>query len=266
MKLHTNVFLALLVFAFTAYSANAVHADIVAADSFPTDGALVGQIPSPGPGLAWASHSGAGNKPIMVTGGGVVLDQSTGSGEDVNTRFAAFGATDTIYARFDFSLASGLGAVNPDANGLYFAHFKDATFGFRGRTGVLSPAAAGDFVLGINADSSNLGAGAQWASDLSFDTVYRTVISYNAATGESRLWLDPTDVNSTNIGHTATAGTLIESFAFRQSNDFTGSQLIDNLVVATNFDQALSGVPEPGSVGLLVLGAIGLVSRRRRNA
>ena len=98
-------------------------ADIFVNEDFShTDGALVGNIPTPGPGNAWAAHSGAGNKAVQVTSGAILLTQSGGSGEDVNSSFTAIGATDTIYSRFDVSLASGQ-TVDPDGNGMYFAHF-----------------------------------------------------------------------------------------------------------------------------------------------
>lgn len=229
-----------------------------------SDGALVGQTPTPGPGGTWAAFSGAGNKPIQVSSGTISLEQSSGSGEDVATSYTAQSATATTYARFDFSLPSGQ-TVDPDGSGLYFALFKDdGTSTFRGRTGVLSPAAGGDFQLAINADSSDLGSGAQWASDLSFDTTYTTVISWNAATGESKLWLDPVNEASTSISHTGSnTGTLLSTFAFRQSNDYTGSQIIDNLCVATSFDQALTCTPEPTSLLLMVFGMAGIATRRR---
>ncbi len=231
------------------------------------DGGLVGQTPTPGPGAAWAAHSGAGNKPIQVSSGEVTLTQSGGSGEDVNTAFSARSGQATTYARFDFRLPGGQ-TVDPDADGLYFAHFKDDGFFFKARTGVLSPTAAGDFALAINAESSNLGAGATWPSDLSFDTTYRVVISFNAATAESKLWLDPVDESSASISHTGTfLNDKMSQFAFRQSNDYTGSQIVDNLVVGRSFKQALTGIPEPSSVVLMLLGtaAIGLIGYRKNN-
>lgn len=221
-------------------------------DTFSYTGALTSN--------GWAAHSGAGNKTIMSDGSAASLEQSGGSGEDINLAFAALGATDKVYAGFDLTLASGQ-TVNPDGNGLYFAHFKDSGFTFVGRTGVLSPASSGDFVLAINADDSDLGSGTSWASDLSFDTTYRVVISYDAATGTSQLWVDPVNEASTNVSHTASSGTLVEAFALRQSNDYTGSQLIDNVSVATTFSEALT-IPEPASLALLGLGGLAMLRRR----
>ena len=92
--------------------------------------------------------------------------------------------------------------------------------------------------------------GATWPTDLSFDTTYRAVISWDSASGESKLWLDPTDESSDSISDTkSSVGTLIEAFALRQSNDYVGTQLIDNLVVATTFAEALAGTGTGGVAG-----------------
>ncbi len=225
------------------------------------DGPLVGQ--SPQRGAAWAAHSGEGNKPIQVSSGEISLEQSGGSGEDVNSAFAAQSDTATTYARFDFQLPNGndenSDIENVDGSGNYFAHFKDSGFAFRARTGVVAASAGGDFGLAINADSSNLGEGATWPSDLSFDTTYRVVISWNAETGESRLWLNPETRLSPSISHTGgNTGDLMEAFAFRQSNDYDGLQFIDNLAVATSF------IPEPTALLLMLVGLLATTSCARR--
>jgi len=140
----------------------------------------------------------------------------------------------------------------------------DAGFAFRGRTGVLSPAGGGDYALAINADNSNLGAGATWASDLDFDTSYRVLFSWNAGTGESRLWVDPVDMASTSISHTGVnTGDIIQAVAFRQSNDYTGLVQIDDITAADNFAQGLV-IPEPHTVMLALFGGLLAILRRRR--
>ena len=114
----------------------------------------------------WVAHSGAGNKVIQANGSVATLDFSSGSGEDVSLSWApALTATDDVYASFTLNVPSG-NPVNPDNNGSYFLHFKDAGFAFRGRFGLLSPAGTGDFGVAINASGSSLGGGAVWPDDL----------------------------------------------------------------------------------------------------
>ena len=208
--------------------AAAASAQVTGTDSF----SYTGDLTSNG----WTAHSGAGNKPINSDGSITTLDFSSGSGEDINLACAPFGDMATSYASFTLNVPSG-NPVNPDNNGSYFAHLKDGGFGFRARTGLLSPAATGDFGIGINADSSSVGNGAVWAADLAFDTDYLVVISYDAATGTSNLWIDPASMASTSVSHTGTnVGTVIESFALRQSNDHTGFITVDNVVIGSSFD------------------------------
>jgi hypothetical protein len=196
----------------------------------------------------------------MADGAIATLDQSTGSGEDINRSFPALGATDTVYAGFDLRVdTADLGLL--DASGLYLAHFKNDGFNFRARTGVVQPPGGRGWGLAINGDNSNLGAGATWPSDLMFDTWYRVVISWDAGTGEAELWLNPTVQTDPSITHTgASFGDLIEGFALRQSNDYTGFQGIDNVFVGRTFGDVV--VPEPASLLLLSLGGLVLLRRR----
>lgn len=219
--------------------ASTASAQIYASDNFSYTGALTSN--------GWSAHSGAGNKVINANGSYATLDFSSGSGEDVNLPFTsgALGASDDVYASFTLNVPSG-NPVNPDGNGSYCAHFKDSGFGFRGRFGLLSPAGSGDFTVAINTSSANLGAGGVWATDLSFDTNYTIIISYDAATGDSNLWVDPTSVSSTSVTANGAAGTLIETVCLRQSNDHTGFIYISELVAGDTFGDVLP-VPSGGA-------------------
>lgn len=246
--------------------ASAASAQVLTSDDFGYTGALTAN--------GWTAHSGAGNKVINSNGSFATLEFSSGSGEDINLPFAAQTATDVTYASFTLNVPSG-NPVNPDNNGSYFAHFKDVSFAFRARTGLLSPAASGDFGLGINANSSSIGNGAVWANDLAFDTNYKVVVSWDAATGESKLWVDPTSAASTSISHTGTAvGDIMEQFALRQSADHTGFINVDDIVVGKSFDD-VAGTAGPtqsvpasspltaGILGLLLAGVGAFFARRR---
>lgn len=219
--------------------ASTASAQIYASDNFGYNGALTSN--------GWSAHSGAGNKVINANGSYATLDFSSGSGEDINLPFTsgALGASDDVYASFTLNVPSG-NPVNPNGDGSYCAHFKDSSFGFRGRFGLLSPAGSGDFTVAINTSSANLGAGGVWATDLSFDTNYTIIISYDAATGDSNLWVDPTSVSSTSVTANGSAGTLIESVCLRQSNDHTGFIYISELVAGDTFGDVLP-VPSGGA-------------------
>ena len=209
-------------------------AQILASDNF----SYTGQLNANG----WGSHSGTGFF-VNANGSVATLQHGSGSREDVNLPFTALTATDVVFASFTMNVPSG-NPVNPDAEGTYFVHFKDTGSAFRGRVGVLSPAAGGDFRLAVHADSANLGAGTAWPVELSFDTNYTVVFSWDAATGTSQLWLNPFNATAPSISHTGTVtGTLISQFALRQSNDHTGSVLIDDVVVGRSFNDAFCASP-----------------------
>ena len=238
-------------------SSGAALGQVLTSDNFNYVGALTDN--------GWTAHSGAGNKVVMADGAIATLEQSGGSGEDVNRSFAPQGATDKVYAGFDLWVDTA-DLFRLDGNGLYLAHFKDSGFAFRGRTGVVQGPGGQGWGLAINADSSNLGAGATWPSDLMFDTWHRVVISWDAASGTSELWLNPTIETDPKITHTGgNSGDLIEAFALRQSNDYTGFQRVDNVVVGLTFGDVVAvcrwDLDDSGDVGvkdlLILLGEWG---------
>src|SRR5690606_31386238 len=92
-----------------------------------------------------------------------------------------------------------------------------------------------------------------WATELDQDTTYTIVVSYDLATHEAKLWVNPASEASTSISDTAGAPADLAAFMFRVSGTSDGDKTIDNLKVATSFDEAV-GIPEPASLGLLALG------------
>jgi hypothetical protein len=220
------------------------------------DGNLVGNTPTPGPGGVWTNHSGTGEF-IQVSGGKITLNQGDGSREDAHTQAATgMGTGDTWYAGFDLSVSGGA-----DVATTYFAHFWPAE-GYYYRSRVFVTACdGGDFTIGLAAASSTMQVA--WPSCLAFDTTYRVLVSHDYDTDDSYLWIDPYCPDgeggnpsiSNNGGY---PGTTQDGFAFRQSTGDT-SQLIDNLRVATTFNEAC--IPEPASLLLLGLGFC-LIRRR----
>ena len=101
--------------------------------------------------------------------------------------------------------------------------------------------------------------------NLAFGSTHRVVTSYSFDTGAQFLWLDPVSQASTSITTTlgVFGGDAFESYALRQSTS-TPTELIDNLNVATTFNQAAFGVPEPASLALLGLAGLAVFGSARR--
>jgi hypothetical protein len=235
---------------------SAAQADILVNENFThPDGNLVGQVPTPGPGLAWAAHSSAGLNPVQVSSGHIIINQASSS-EDVNVDTGmVMGTGDLWYAAFDFSNTGG-------SSSAYFAHFLENASNFVSRIWVTAPAAGGDFRLAFSNDNSITdGDGEVFSADLTYGTTYRVVSSYDFTAQQGTLWIDP--INESSPSMTATDPGYSDAcfgYAFRQGGGGT-QQIVDNLVVATTFDEALTGVPEPASFVLLGIGA--LLLRRR---
>lgn len=182
-------------------------------------------------GPLWTAHSGAGAKPIQVVSGEARLEQSGGSGEDVNRVFGAQGAAAKTYASFDVTFTIGT-AITGDA---YFAHLKDSgTFNFRAR--VFGGPGTTGWTLKFDNDSST--PDATWPAELSLGVQYKIVISYDASTGAAELWVNPSAETDPKItSAVGGSGTDIESFAMRQASHAAGQsfQNIDNIKVGTTF-------------------------------
>lgn len=220
------------------------------------DFAYAGPLTSNG----WFAHSSGGQRTIVSFGDYAILTQGTGAGEDISRGFAQLAATASVHASFRLFVPSG-NAVNPPANGLYFAHFKDGTTGFRARTGMLAPAAGGAFRLGLNADSSALSLGVAWPSDLAFDTDYLVVIAFDGAQNRATLWVDPITQASPSIAHVGTLpAPFLSGFALRQSSEYTGSIHIDNLVVGHTFVDVVGAGSSYTVFGSGCAGSVGVPS------
>lgn len=203
--------------------------------SYP-DGPLVGNG-------TWTAHSGAGNKVIMVSAGKITLEQSGGSGEDVNATYAAQAATARTFSSFDLMVPSGATLGGSD----YFAHFRTSSnFNYRTRVYVQSPTGAGNYSIGLSTTSG--GATATWPTDLTFDVTYKVVTAYDASTGTSDLWIDPVSEASSSISSAdaAAAGEPVDSYAFRQGSSVTAFQVIDNLLIGQSFDD-VAGAATPAT-------------------
>lgn len=182
---------------------------------------------------AWSAHSSEEGLLVQVLSGAAVLAQGDPSREDVHASFATLGAGQTLYVGFDLVNSGG-------DNQAYFAHFGRGDFvDFTTRLFVTAATGVGDYTLGITTVDEFMPV--KLSQGLAFGETYRVVASYAFDTGASRLWVDPTsEASPAAVDIDATgSGVAINGFALRQD---TGDsvQLIDNLLVATTFAEALA--------------------------
>jgi hypothetical protein len=217
----------------------------------------------------WTAHSGAGTGPIQVNGGAAVATPTTGA-EDVNTTFTAQALGAKTYSCFTMTVTAYTAGGSD-----YFAHLKDTgTTLFRSRVFISPAAGGGDFRVGIAVTSSGTSPTINWPTDLSLNTPYRIVHSFDDATGTSDLWVDPVDENSPKITSgpfAAATGVAISSFAIRQGTGATGAIRIDDVVIDDTFISSVGKpVPSLSQWGMMLLGMFLIVSgaavviRRRR--
>ena len=229
---------------------SSVHATIFLAEPFDYPD---GDLTNVSSGL-WNAHSGTGS-PILVNSGSITLDQGSGSREDVNSDLGlSMGAGDQWFYSFDVS-------VSGSSSDVYFASLLQGSSFYEGRLFVTAPASTGDYTFGISGGSSS--PVATWGSDFSFGTTHRVVVSYDFDSTNVTLWVDPSSEASTSISdNSAPFQDSPSAISFRQASPTTpNSQIIDNLVVADSFQEALTGVavPEPSSLSLMGISGLALV-------
>lgn len=216
--------------------ASTASAQVIRCEQFNyADGLLV-------PQGTWAKHSG--NDDLVIASGQAVIQHGAPS-EDAHIPFAA--VPGKIFFAIDFSV-DDLGAPWLGSDTEYFAHFKDASFGYTARFDIVQALGGGDYSVGIASDDS--ATDAVWASDLVYGTTYRAVAEYDQDTNTAQLWIDPTSSASTHITGDVDGnpGKIVEGFAMRQSDsDMNETLRIDNLMIGQTFDDVLSTTASCGS-------------------
>lgn len=200
----------------------------------------------------WTIHSGAGTDIQVVSGRAV---GSMLQAPDDNTTFPVQSPTSKVYACFN-AIIPNPGAAPPDTN--YFAHLKDTgTSNLMARVWV--GASGNTFKFGLTPTScacTNDCVPVFWATPLAYDTDYRIVISYDGATGNAELWVNPINEASPKIvmGGGSIGTVSLSSFALRQSNSppttcpsgsFAWGFSVDNVGVGTSFADACVSDPTP---------------------
>jgi hypothetical protein len=197
--------------------------------------------------VKWSGHSGPPDE-LFITNNRLPLSQQLAGDANMpltpGTVYPAEGGH-VFFASFIANFSE-----LPTGTGTYFAHF--AHFGgvppsFRGRVvATTAGAATGTLRLGITSNSGTVAANSAHPLELLLNTDYLVVIRLNAATGESRLWVNPTAetagfVDSSDLP----LPSAVEAFAFRQSGPANGMGVltVDDLKTGTAFLDVVRDLP-----------------------
>lgn len=205
------------------------------------DGAIIEEFGT------WVSHSG-GFAETVISDNRLLLTQQ--GSEDINLPLTP----GTVYPAegghvFFASFVANFSEL-PTGTGTYFAHF--AHFGgvppdFRGRVfATTTGAVAGGLRLGVTSNSTTITENALHPLELQLNTDYLVVIRLNAATGESRFWVNPVAESAGFVDATdAPFPSAVEAFAFRQSGPSPGMGVltVDDLKTGTAFLDVVRDLP-----------------------
>jgi hypothetical protein len=222
----------------------AAQATPIASDDFSVAGAITNN--------GWVAFNGADGS---ITSDGSVATIGGGA-EDIRLSFADQG-TGPTFASFVLNVS-----LMPATGSEYSFGFIDGST-MESRFGLTSVGSGANFALTIyGAGSTILGT----SSTLDLDTDY-LVAFYFDGVDNHRLWIDSdgTDFASPDLSATG-ANSGIDGVFIRQAgalDNGASTWTMDDLVVATTFAEV---IPEPASVGLMLIGMLGLRYARRRQA
>ena len=183
-------------------------------------------------GFVWNTHSGTSGETQVIDGR---VELTGAQSEDVHVflnnspyvREAGY----VLYAGWTLNVSE----LSRDRTGVYFAHFRDIGFGFRGRVFVTTNgAAAGRFRLGVA--NASFEPTAVLPVDLAPGVDYAVVIRYVVGTGQTTLWVDPATESDPSVTAPDVVVDRIDvwTFALRQSRRL-GTLQVDDLKISTAF-------------------------------
>lgn len=185
----------------------------------------------------WTTRAGTPNQMQMVQGTALVTGSQS---EDVIAPLIGGpydrGGSTVLYASFDVTFI-GL----PTGTDI-FAHFSGTNAAdLRARVLTSTNAPSGFFRLAVANTNSTPATVKEYPLDLSLDTVYQVVVSYDVANGTSKLWVNPASGGSWVSAIDGVLPTAINYFGLRQpgnpSNGRIGDIRMDNLLVGLSFEE-----------------------------
>lgn len=234
-------------------------------DSFTyPNGNLVGQG-------SWLTNGTGTANPVQVSGGKAAM---LPTGQDLN---AALSSPFSLVDGTTFYIGSTINISAASVAGDYFLHWSPAISSTVFISRLHARSSGGGFQLGY-LETSGTGSSLTWGTSvLNLNQDYRVVVAYNVLAGgvndSANVYVNPTDyvVEGNNtpyltdawtsvLAETATLGAI----NFRQGGATSGATLsVDDLYVATTLAE-MEVVPEPTSLGLVMLGAGAVLIRRRK--
>lgn len=146
----------------------------------------------------------------------------------------------------------------------------------------VKPDGAGGYLVGVSNGTADPTLAVFSPTALALDTDYVVIdkLVADAGTGvySHTLWINPVNESSPSVDATDPAtsnfgGTTVgvNGFSPVQNNFFgngasPGTVRIDNLIIATTWDEAFLVIPEPATMSVLALGGLCVLLRRRRGA
>lgn len=234
VSLHRNHRIILAAAAICLLSSVRIHADILLEDSFSYgDGPIV----STSDGV-WTTHSGTSQQVLIQSGRAFVNGANS---EDVGRNFGSLPDGTSLYAKFTVRVRD-----TPSSNA-YFAHFGplSGVGGFKARLFATTQGAGPNaFRFGIIQSSSPTSSFTLSSTDCYSGITYTVVLRIQLGNVVSKLWVSPTSELSPSIEFQDQIESNIQRFCLREATGM-GSFDIDDLRVATTFDEALYGTTPP---------------------
>ena len=198
-----------------------------------------------GSGGLWTHVSGANTYELQVTNGLAYIVST--NNEDLGAALIGSATYDGSLGYVFYTSFAVDCSYLPSPSGDYFFHLGASagdTTSFHDKVYVnTAHAAAGKFRIGIaNTASTPI----QFTRDLLLGATYAVVTRYNAATGESTLWVNPITTQSPSVIATDnSSSSTVGGVALRQAGCCTGDLAIGPMKVGTSFSDVWTAPAQP---------------------